>query len=344
MAKPIISARNLTKIYETKVGKLFRKKTTRKVRALHDLSFDIEDGELIGLLGPNGAGKTTLIKILTQLLLPSSGSFVLNNIPGDIKFESKIKASIGAMLMGERGLYWKLTGRENLEYFCALYHISRQEVKDRINYLIGLLNLESLADRPVETYSSGQKMKFAFLRSLVSDPPILILDEPTIAMDVQGARELRKIIKEFHEEKSKTILYSTHIMTEAAELSDRALIIDKGELIAFDTVDNLTKTLEQDESITVEGVFSDNNLISLLETIPDVKKVAYTPSKEVGGNDKITAVVFDSRKSMSEILKVLQESESKISYIYPKEISLEDVFIARTGHSLSIDSEQVTTQ
>ncbi|OLS21243.1 MAG: Carnitine transport ATP-binding protein OpuCA [Candidatus Heimdallarchaeota archaeon LC_3] len=343
MVKPIISVRDITKVYETKTGGLFKKKTNRKVRALHNLSFDVQDGEMIGLLGPNGAGKTTLIKILTLLLLPSGGTFVINNIPGDLKFESKIKASIGAMLMGERGLYWKLTGRENLEYFCSLYHIPRSTVKDRTKYLIDLLDLSSIADRHVETYSSGQKMKFAFLRSLVSDPPILILDEPTIAMDVQGARDLRQIIKKLHEENSKTILYSTHIMTEVEELANRAVIIDSGELVAYDTVENLKQSLEQDESITVEGIFPDKSFLPKLEALPEIKHVAYTQSSEIGGNDKITAIVTDSRKSMSNILKVLQQTDSRISYIYPKEITLEDVFIARTGHSLSAESEQVTT-
>lgn len=339
MNDSIISAKNISKTYETKTGGIFRKKVLKKVQALDKLSFTIQDGELIGLLGPNGAGKTTLIKILTLLLLPTSGSFTINGLEGSLDNENGIKSSIGAMLMGERGLYWKLTGRENLEYFCSLYHLPKNEMQNRIKYLIDLLNLESIADRAVETYSSGQKMKFAFLRSLVANPPIIILDEPTVAMDVQGARELRAIVKKLHEEEKKTILYSTHIMSEVEELADRALIIDQGKKIDFDSVDELKRSLNQDESITIEGIFQDN-IISYLESIPGVLKVGLSHSRKISGNDKITAIVTDSRKIMSEILKVLQDLNLKISYIYPKEITLEDVFISRTGHTLNSNIEQ----
>ncbi|HKZ43254.1 MAG TPA: ABC transporter ATP-binding protein [Candidatus Hodarchaeales archaeon] len=341
LESPIIVAKNLTKIYETKAGPLFRKKT-KKVRALNDLSFEIKEGELIGLLGPNGAGKTTLIKILTLLLLPSSGHFTLNNFPGILKYENQIKASVGVMLMGERGLYWKLSGRENLEYFCALYHFPRTKTKDRVNYLINLIpGLNSIADRPVESYSSGQKMKFAFVRSLVSDPPILILDEPTVTMDVGGARELRALIKKLHEENRKTILYSTHIMTECEELADRALIVDRGELVDFDSVENLKSSLDKDETILVEGQFPDRSVISAIEEIKGVKSVGYANSNSIGGNDSVTAIVEDSRRLMGSILDVLQQYKTKIKFISPREVTLEDVFVSRTGRTLAEDSSGV---
>lgn len=301
-SRKIISTHNLTKVYEVKKG-FFKKKTVKQVKALDNVTFDIFDEEFICLLGPNGAGKTTLIKLLTLLLLPTSGSFIVNGFKGSLKFEQQIKSSIGAMLMGERGLYWKLTGRENLKYFYALYHQPKKSMDDYIDYLINLMKLSSIADREVETYSSGQKMKFAFLRALISDPPILILDEPTIAMDVQGARELRKIIKELQLDKKKTVLYSTHIMTEVEELAERVLIIDRGKILEYDTVDNLTANLEQDESITVDGIFPRiNELKSRLEDIKGIKMVTYQQSLEVGKPDSLIIRVSNSKHEMPQII------------------------------------------
>ena len=337
----IISVQNLSKVYQTKTGMLFKKKTAKEVHALTNLSFSIKDGEFIGLLGPNGAGKTTLIKILTLLLLPTSGTFTINGFQGILHNEISIKSSVGAMLMGERGLYWKLTGRENLEYFCALYHLPKSMTKDRIHSLISLMNLENIADRPVETYSSGQKMKFAFLRTLVADPPILILDEPTVAMDVQGARELKKIVKELHEDQRKTILYSTHIMNEAEELSDRVLIIDHGQIVDFDTVDYLKASLNQDQHITIEGIFPNiESVVLALQNVTGVKNVILVPLDSSTGNtiDKLHISVNNSKNDMPLIIKTLLELKSTLTYLNPDVITLEDVFIARTGRTLSQDT------
>ena len=153
---PIISVKNLDKIYTTKSEPFLRKKITKEIHALNNITFDVFDGELICLLGPNGAGKTTLIKILTMLLLKSSGVFSINGFPSDLKYENQIKASIRAMLMGERGLYWKLTGEENLKYFYALYHQLKNRMKEYMSYLSDLMNVADIASRPVETYSSGR--------------------------------------------------------------------------------------------------------------------------------------------------------------------------------------------
>ncbi|MFX1336645.1 MAG: ABC transporter ATP-binding protein [Promethearchaeota archaeon] len=341
MTNNIITVNNLTKIYERSPS-IFQKlrgksKESRRVVALNNLSFQVEKGAFVGLLGPNGAGKTTIIKCLTTLLLPTSGNFTVNGYSPDQ--ENKIKASIGAMLMGERGLYWKLTGRENLEFFSTLYHVPSNEAKDRVQSILDLMSLNSFADRPVETYSSGQKMKFAFGRALISDPPILILDEPTIAMDVQGGKDLRKIVKQLHQT-GKTILYSTHIMSEIEELIDngkeKVLIIDHGEKIAFDHPDVLKEELEQDEIISIEGMFPDFTLlIKELQELTGVKRAACI---NLGDKEEISLIVDDAKQRMSQILDTITKFKGRISFINPKEVSLEDVFIQKTGRSLSTDT------
>ena len=152
---------DLTKTYRTRQRRGLFRSDEKLVEALRGVSLEIHPGELFGLLGPNGAGKTTLIKCLTTLLLPSSGAAWLNGFRLTEQ-DNQIRATVGCMLMGERGLYWKLTGRENLEFFGALYHLSPAARRRRAGEVIERLKLGDIADRAVETYSSGQKMKLAF--------------------------------------------------------------------------------------------------------------------------------------------------------------------------------------
>ena len=251
----MIEVRNVTKHYTSKKRSGLFKSEKKTVEALKGISFAVEKGEIFGLLGPNGAGKTTLIKILTTLLLPTSGTAKVNGY--SLVQDKEIKASIGAMLMGERGLYWKLTGRENLEYFGALYHVPKAVRRERINSLFELLELEKIADRTVETYSSGQKMKMVFARALINDAPVLMLDEPTNTLDVKEARRLRRIVKEQNEDHQKTIIYCTHLMHEAEELCHRLGIIDHGQIIALDNPFDLTNSLHENDILSIEGTIPD---------------------------------------------------------------------------------------
>ncbi|MBI1877681.1 MAG: ABC transporter ATP-binding protein, partial [Chloroflexi bacterium] len=162
-----VKIENLTKTYLTRQRQGLFKSAKKQVEALKGVSFEIQPGEIFGLLGPNGAGKTTLIKCLTTLLLPTSGEAWVNGFHLT-REPNPIRASVGCMLMGERGLYWKLTGRENLLFFGALYHLSPPDRRRRTDEIIERLNLGQLADRAVETYSSGQKMKLAFAKALIN--------------------------------------------------------------------------------------------------------------------------------------------------------------------------------
>ncbi|MGA7270630.1 MAG: ABC transporter ATP-binding protein, partial [Acidimicrobiia bacterium] len=213
---------NLAKQYLVRQRQgIFRSKKS-SVEALKAVSLQVEPGEIFGLLGPNGAGKTTLIKILTTLLLPSSGDVWVNDYHVQ-RQENQVRATVGCMLMGERGLYWKLTARENLEYFGALYHLPPSERRRRAQQILTLLELDDIADRTVETYSSGQKMKLAFGKALVNDAPLLVLDEPTNTLDVPSASELRAIVRDLNAA-GKTVIYTTHIMSEAETVGDRVAI------------------------------------------------------------------------------------------------------------------------
>ena len=225
----VIVAENLIKKYETKVHKGFFKKEKKTVVALRGVSLSVREGEIFGLLGPNGAGKTTLIKILTTLLLPDSGRALVYGFDV-VKHADKVKRKIGVMLMGERALYWKLTGRENLEFFGSLYKVPKNILRGRIEKIVDFLQIGDFIDRLVETYSSGQKVILAFAKALINDAPLLFLDEPTVGVDVQSKNVIIDHLKELNQT-GTTILYTSHHLNEAEHFCKRVAIIDNGKII-----------------------------------------------------------------------------------------------------------------
>jgi len=333
--EPIIKAEHLSKTFISKERKKGAKRK-KKVEALKDVSLDVYDGEMFGLLGPNGAGKTTLIKCLTTLLIPTSGNAWVNG-HNVLKEEDEVRASIGCMLMGDRGLYWKLTGRENLNYFGALYHVPKVARTKRTQELIDLLELSDFIDRTVETYSSGQKMILAFAKSLINDAPILILDEPTVTMDVPTARNLRALVKDLNRQ-GKTILYTTHLMHEAEELCQRVGIIDHGEIIALGSPAELKASMKREDVIEIEGIFP-GRVIEDVRGLSGIRAVAV--KAESGGRSKLAIQCENSRVVLPKIIEALVGDGSSIEYVKPQEITLEDVFMAKTGRSLAVDTAAV---
>jgi ABC-2 type transport system ATP-binding protein len=176
-----------------------RNRTVEPFVAVDGVSFGIRAGEIFGLLGPNGAGKTTTIRMLCTLLEPTSGTATVNGYDV-LRQTNLVRKSLGAVLTGERSIYWKLTGRENIAYFAALYHIPPAAARTRIDELLARLDLSGRADEYVERYSSGMKQRIAIAKALLANPPVLLLDEPTIGLDPQSARNLRELILEIRAE------------------------------------------------------------------------------------------------------------------------------------------------
>ena len=324
-----VKIENLSKTYIAKQRQGLFKATRRPVEALKGVSLEIRPGEIFGLLGPNGAGKTTLIKCLTTLLVPTGGEAWLNGYRLT-RDDNLIRASVGCMLMGDRGLYWKLTGRENLIFFGALYHLRPVERRQRAEEIIKLLGLGEIADRTVETYSSGQKMKLAFAKALINDAPVLILDEPTNTLDVPSARELRAVVRDLNTQ-GKTVIYTTHIMSEAESLCDRVAIIDRGEVLALGEVPELKESLGREEVTRVEGVIP-SQASRAVEGLPGVNRVALSA---VNGHSQLTVVAADQRALLPKMIEALTANGAVLQKIAPEEVTLEDVFIARTGRTLA---------
>src|SRR5205823_6119273 len=268
--QPAIEARQLRKTYITTRG-VFRRERVEHA-ALRGVDLKIEPGELFGLLGPNGAGKTTMVKIFTTLLLPSSGTGLVLGLDA-VKEQWALRRRIGFVFGGERGLYWRLSGLDNLRYFADLYRVPPEVSRRRIPELLERLGLAGRERDRVELYSRGMKQRLHLARGLLNDPEVLFLDEPTIGLDPVGARELRVIVRELADA-GKTIFLTTHYMFEADAIRDRIAVIKGGEIVAEGTPSSI-KTVVQDQGVVefeVVGIPADR-LVGL-RTLPGVTSVA----------------------------------------------------------------------
>lgn len=297
--------------------------------AVAGVSFDIYEGEIFGLLGPNGAGKTTTIRMLATLLEPTSGTAVINGYDV-VRQADVVRQNLGAVLTGERSIYWKLTGRENLEYFAALYHLPPDRIKPRVAELLERLGLAARADEYVERYSSGMKQRVAIARALLANPPVLLLDEPTIGLDPQSARNLRELIQEIQAE-GRTILLTTHYMEEADLLSNRIGIIDQGRIIALDTPAQLKKAIQQVDVVRLEVEGFDPALLDTLDALPTVEHVISHPGEPTWSLALHTA---DSRAALPAAIDAIGERGGRIRNMQVAQPTLEDVFISLTGKQL----------
>ena len=226
----MIKINNVSKVYETKEGKnLFRKVKMRKT-AVDGLNMQIEKGKIVGLLGVNGAGKTTTIKMISTLLEPSSGEITID---GDdvVRDRMRLKKRVNMIAGGERMIYWRLSGRENLIYFGQLYGIEKGLLENRIDELVKLVGLEKSIDIPVERYSKGMKQRLQIARGMINDPDYLMLDEPTLGLDAPIAKEIRTYVRKLADEKGKGILLTSHYIPEVEELCDYIYVLHEGKLL-----------------------------------------------------------------------------------------------------------------
>ena len=340
MNRPMIVVEGLTKTYQKKTAKegagfwsklLPAGQKVEEQIAVDHISFTIKQGEIFGLLGPNGAGKTTTIKMLCTLLEPTSGTATVGGYDV-VRQASLVRQHLGAVLTGERSIYWKLTGRENLEYFAALYHIPSDVAKTRITELLERLDLSKRGDELVERYSSGMKQRIAIAKALLARPPVILLDEPTIGLDPQSARNLRELILEFKHE-GHTLLLTTHYMEEADLLCDRIGIVDQGKIIALETPALLKKSINQLDVMQLEVENYDPGLTDTLHMLPTVENIA----TRYLGTDSAWSVALhttDSRGILPNLINVIGAKSGRIRHMKVAEPTLEDVFIALTGKQL----------
>ncbi len=333
-AAPAVVTKDLVKVFErgrrTIWQRLRREPDKRdRFRAVDGIDLVVEAGEIFGLLGPNGAGKTTTMKMLATLLIPTSGTIrVLGVDP--LERPREVRARLGAMLSGERSLYWKLTARENLEYFAALYHVPPGETKARIAKVLAAVKLADRADDYVERYSTGMRQRLALARALLPDPPLVVLDEPTVGLDPQASRDLRDRVRELKAQ-GRTVLLTTHYMEEADQLCDRVAIIDHGRIVALDTPAALKRTIRAEEVVHLEiGIDGDEGAV--LDRLGESATVAR--SERSNGTLTVTAHCASARDFVPAAFDAARSTGTTIRHVEVVPVTLEDVFLALTGRAL----------
>jgi len=234
-------------------------KSFGKVRAVQDVSFSAPDGQITGLLGPNGAGKSTTLRMLYTLLKPESGTATVDGF--DVSRSAiEVQKRIG-VLADARGLYPRLTSRENIRYYGRLHGLEGEVLEKQIDLLLGLLDMRSIADRRTEGFSTGEKLKVAIARTLVHNPQNVLLDEPTNGLDVMSTRAMRQFILRLRDE-GKCVLFTSHIMQEVAALCDQIVIISHGQVSATGSPTDLRKQTGKDnlEDAFVAAIGSEEGL------------------------------------------------------------------------------------
>jgi ABC-2 type transport system ATP-binding protein len=319
-----IEVRNLRRVFHATIG-TFRRHT-REVVAVDGISFDVRDGELFGLLGPNGAGKTTTVKMLTTLLIPTAGSA---RILGHdvVQNASAIRPIIGFIFGGERGLYWRLSAKDNLRYFADLYHMDPDVAKWRIPELLELVGLSGREDEKVEGYSRGMRQRLHVARCLLHDPEVLFLDEPTMGLDPVGARELRQVIRNLVAEE-KTVFLTTHYMFEADALCERVAVINHGKIEALDTPDGLKQHVQDLSIIELEVFGIAHETVELLRQMPEVDTVS------VEDRDQKQALLVHSNLGSAMVPQILQSlggNGIRVGKVIVREPTLEDAYVRLVG-------------
>jgi ABC-2 type transport system ATP-binding protein len=298
-----------------------------ETRALKGIDFTVSRGETVGLLGPNGAGKTTTIKILGTLILPDAGEVRVNGFDV-VRQPTQVRASIGVVTGGERSVYYKLSGRENLILFGRLYRLPRAEAKKRADELLDMMDLTEKADEQCEDYSTGMRMKIVFARSLIHDPPTLMFDEPTLGLDPTFAREIRDFIR--RKLRHKSILLTTHYMNEADFLCDRILLLHEGQIVASGTPAELKHSIREHDvlAVHVRGRVATKPLAKM----PGVARVAVTA--DVSGTSTIRLHVEEGSALVRRLLDAIEMHGANVLRFEFEEPTLDDVFIQKTGRRI----------
>jgi ABC-2 type transport system ATP-binding protein len=321
---PAIEARQLRKTYLTTRGVLRRQRVEHV--ALKGVDLAIQNGELFGLLGPNGAGKTTIVKIFTTLLLPTSGEAMILGLDA-VRDPWPVRKRIGFVFGGERGLYWRLSGLDNLRYFADLYQIPPDVSRRRIEELLEALGLKGREHDKVEGYSRGMKQRLHLARGLLNAPEVLFLDEPTIGLDPVGGRELRSLVRRLADE-GTTIFLTTHYMLEADAICDRIAVIRKGEIVAQGTPSSIKNVVHDQGVVEFE---TDGLAANRIEALRRLEEVSAVIVEERDVAQVVTVHCTRPGEVAAGLTSILDGQQ--IRKLNVREPTLEDAYVQLVGDS-----------
>lgn len=289
--------------------------------AVRNINFEIKDGEIVGFLGRNGAGKSTTMNMITGFIEPTEGDIFVNGYSIYLN-PKKVKSQIGYMPEGTP-LYSDLTVKEFISYMADLKLVPKKEKKEAVKKAIESTGLEKVQNNLTKTLSRGYKQRVSLAGAIVGDPKILILDEPTVGLDPKQVIEIRELIKSFR--KDHTVLISSHILSEVSQICEKVIIIDKGEIVAIDTPENLEGKTSETEILNITVDDMNNKFDSIKDEIKDIKEIKLIKENEDGSKEyTIETTSNDIRK---EIFSVCAKNDITILEMKKNEASLEDAFI-----------------
>jgi len=323
---PAIELHNISKTFTERNWKTFLFRKPRYTKALDNVSLTVQKGEIMGLLGPNGAGKTTLIKILATLVTPDEGNGTIAGLSLSHQ-QASIRSKIGLISTNDRTFYWRLTGRENLDFFATLYNLHGTAKQKRIKQVLQLVEMNDKADFRFMSFSAGQKQRLSIARAMLARPDILLLDEATASLDPLATRKLLDFIKEtLAQKEQKTIIWCTHNLNEADEICDQLTILNQGKVLHTGSP-QVTKTLlrqKQTYSITVDRIHP------ALTNQPDFQQTSENPPSPV------TCNISSKEKDIPELIRTLIKDGVNIFECSLLEQDLETAF------SLLVSKETTT--
>jgi ABC-2 type transport system ATP-binding protein len=299
--------------------------------AVDDISLRIEQGELFGVLGQNGAGKTTLIRMLSTMLLPTAGQALVEG-HDVVREPHKVRRRIGLITGEERSFYLRLTGRENLEFFAALFRVPSATARERMNAMAERLDLSGQLDRPYNQYSSGMRQKLAIIRGLLTEPRVLFMDEPTRALDPISAHVLRRfVLDHVMGELGCTVLLATHSTVEAEELCDRLALIRDGRVAAIGTIGELRAAVSPQNRAEIRVRELPAGLLDELRANPLVQSVSVEPN---GTTQRILLGLGAEADALDAVLAQTLARGAHVIACSMQHASLEEIYLATHGATL----------
>ena len=319
---------------ETRALRRIYKSRSQEVVALDGIDLRVIRGQRYGVLGPNGAGKTTMIKILVTLLLPSSGEAFVDGLDVVHQFR-ELRHRIAMVSGGENVGFGMLKVKEQLWMFSQFYGMPSGAARRHINELLERLGLTEAADRLVSALSSGMRQKMNLIRGLMTDPRILFLDEPTVALDVGAARDVRNEVRRWMaEDPARTVILTTHYMMEADEMCDRVAIVNRGRIVAEGTPAELKRQVQQDAIVDLQ--LSPGT--RLLDSLRSVVGVAAASVSEQDGVDRFS-LQLSSDAALGAVMRIVETSGRQIRGVQKREPTLEDAFVKLVGRGMAEEEQ-----
>lgn len=315
---PIIEIRQLKKHYNPPNGPW----------AVKGIDLNIEQGEIFSLLGPNGAGKTTTISMISCLLTPTSGDALIAG--HSIVHESMAVKGVIGVVPQEIALYPRLSGEQNLRFFGQLYGLTGRKLNEAVKWVLDVIDLEDAADRKVETYSGGMRRRVNIGVGLLHKPQIVYMDEPTVGVDPQSRRRILDTVMELKKQYGMTVLYTTHYMEEAQEISDRVAIIDNGQIIAGPgSVGELIQVVGEQDTLRLR-LGTPETPPAMLESFQQVEGVTSVSQQD----GEVTVVARRGRRALPDLISIANQNHVDIASVAVQEPDLEAVFLHLTGRAL----------